>query len=119
MELTCLINVTRDKGTYQFSKKGFLSDCGAELPEMWHADLPHVEYLVLAQGNVSAQKDLFCQLFANERCHLAHELWIHIIYDISLTNPNGTFDSGAETRQQKCDQRRKFEKVPQYIHARW
>lgn len=62
------------KETYQFPKKSFPADSGAKFSKVRRAEFPRIEFLVFAEGDVSVQKNLFCQLFANERCHLAHEL---------------------------------------------
>lgn len=60
--------------THQFPKKCFPADSGAKFSKVRRAEFSRIEFLVFAEGDVSVQKNLFCQLFANERCHLAHEL---------------------------------------------
>lgn len=81
----------KGRSTYQFSEKGLPPDSGAKFAKVRRADFSRIKFFVFAESDISIQKNLFRHLFANERRHLAHELWIDIIVYLLGNRENGCF----------------------------
>lgn len=92
-EISILKKKEKGRSTYQFSEKGLPPDSGAKFAKVRRADFSRIKFFVFAESDISIQKNLFRHLFANERRHLAHELWIDIVIIVYLlgNRENGCF----------------------------